>query len=73
MTEQFEMNHGYMMMLKGWVNCYDRMPEKEGIYLVEDHSGQRWKAEAVVEFGSMVWKVPKRCGYDICFWKEMEK
>ena len=70
--EQFEINYGYMMRLEGFTNCYDRMPDKEGIYLVEDHSGKRGRAEAVLSFGHMVWRVPKWCGCDICWWKECE-
>ena len=69
--EQFEMTHGYFMELNGWSNCWDAMPEKEGTYLVEDHSGKQGKAEAVLSFGRMAWKVPKWCGYDICWWKEI--
>ena len=38
--EQFEMTHGYFMELNGWTNCWDAMPEKEGTYLVEDHTGK---------------------------------
>lgn len=71
--EQFELNRGYMMRLEGFTNCYDKMPDKEGVYLVESHSGRRGKAEAVLSFGRMVWRVPKWCGYDICWWKELEK
>ena len=48
--EQFEMTHGYFMELNGWTNCWDAMPEKEGTYLVEDHSGKQGKAEAVFFF-----------------------
>lgn len=67
--EQFELNHGYFMRLDGWVNCWDRMPEIPGKYQVEDHAGNRFKAEAVRSFGLMAWSGNNR-GYDICFWKE---
>lgn len=70
--EQFELNRGYLMQLEGFTNCYDRMPDKEGVYLVEDRSGKRGKAEAVLSFGRICFKTPKWSGYEIIYWKEVQ-
>lgn len=73
---QFEINYGYLMRLDGWVNCWDRMPDVPGEYLVEDHGGHRFTCEAVIAFGRMAWHFNgkylngKGYGYDICWWKE---
>ena len=70
---QYEIKHGYFMMLDGWTNVYDQMPDKEGIYLVENHIGQRGKQSAVMSFGRMAWKVANWNAYDTCWWKEVNK
>ena len=62
------------MELDGWTNCWDAMPEKPGTYLVEDREGNRFKADAHISFGNMVWTVGRRDkGYDICWWKEIKE
>lgn len=66
---QYELNHGYFMELDGWTNCWDRMPEDPGVYLVENHNGQRGKQEAVLSFGRMVWRIATWNAYDTCWWK----
>ena len=70
---QYELNHGYFMMLDGWTNVYDQMPDKEGFYLVENHIGQRGKQRAVRSFGRMAWECAKWNAYDTCWWKEVNR
>lgn len=70
--QQYEMNHGYFMMLDGWTNCHDQMPDQPGIYLVENHNGDRGKQEAVMSFGHMAWKTAKWNAYDTNWWKPLE-
>ena len=73
-ARQYEITRGYIMALNGWVNCWDRMPDEPGEYLVEDRVGNRFKVEAVISFGHMAWYVGRKgYGYDICWWKERGK
>lgn len=64
------MNYSYKerMLAEGWINVHDRQPEKPGLYLVEDHNGNRFTSEfAINKFNVPVWIGSK--GYDICWWK----
>lgn len=71
--EEPSITRGHIMEHDGWTNCWRAMPEKPGTYLVEDHEGNRFKTEAHISFGKMVWTASASKGYDICWWKEINQ
>lgn len=56
---------------EGYTNVYDAMPDHECKVAVIDHEGNRFKARAVLSFGSMAFAGRDR-GYDICWWREIK-
>lgn len=57
-----------------YTNSYDQMPDHDCIVDVIDHDGNRFRTRAYLNvFGIMVFDASKSKGYDICWWKEVEK
>lgn len=65
------------MRKDGWKNAHDYHPKEAGEYLVEDHEGNRYKAEwCIHDFSwngrkNRAWRpLKKNKGYDICWWRK---